>query len=131
MSQENVGTVRAAYEFATRTGEPPFDAFHPDIVWHTREDLPDSRIYREHDGMAKLFYEWVGSFDDFRLDVKDTMDAGENVIAVLRLSGRIKGSDREVEMDETHVCKMLDGKMLEVHEYPTLDEALKAMGLSK
>jgi ketosteroid isomerase-like protein len=130
MSQENVEIVRAAYEFATRTGEPPFDAFQPDIVWHTRADLPDSRTYRGHGAMAKLFSEWVGSFDDFRLDVEQAIDAGESVIAVLRLSGRIKGTGHEVEMAETHVCKVLDGKMLEVHEYPTADEALKAVGLA-
>jgi ketosteroid isomerase-like protein len=93
--------------------------------------LPDSRIYRGHDAIAKLFSEWVESFDDLRVDVEEVMDAGENVIAVLRVSGRIKGSDQDVEMAETHVCKMLDGKMLEVHEYPATDEALQAVGLAE
>jgi ketosteroid isomerase-like protein len=71
------------------------------------------------------------SFDDFRGDVEEVIDADDSVIAVLRVSGRIEGSDQEVEMAETHVCKMLDGKVREVHEYPTTDEALKAVGLAE
>jgi uncharacterized protein len=125
-----VEIVRAAYEFATRTGEPDLAAFHPDVVWHTREDLPDSRAYRGRDAVAKLFSEWLESFEDFRMDVGELIDAGEQVIAVLRVSGRVRGSDQEVEMPEMHVCRMLDGKIIEVREYPTSAEALKAVGLT-
>jgi hypothetical protein len=32
-------------------------------------------------------------------------------------------------MRETHVCKVRDGLLVEVREYPTLDEALQAVGL--
>ena len=48
---------------------------------------------------------------------------------VLRLRGRARGSAHEVDMFETHVLTMRDGKVTEIHEYQTKAEALKAVGL--
>ena len=126
MSQANVEIVRAAYE----TGEPDFDFLHPDVKWHTRADLPDSTTYHGHDGVTKLASEWFELFDDLRFDPEEFIDAGGDVvIAVLRLRGRIRGSGKEVNMPETHVWTMLDGRGVDCREYPTKAEALKAVGL--
>ncbi len=131
MSQENVEKLRAAYESAARTHAPDFDFLDPDVAWHTRADLPDSGTYRGHDGVAKLFSEWLESFDDLRFDPEEFIDAGDDVVAVLRLRGRIRGSGEEVQMAETHLWTMRDGKGVECREYPTKAEALKAVGLEE
>ncbi len=124
--------LRAAYEFLARTQGPDFDFLDPDVEYHTRVDLPDSSTYRGHDGVAKLSSEWSESFDDLRFDPEEFIDAGDDVvIAVLRLSGRIRGSGEEVKMPETHVWTMRDGKGVECREYPTKAEALKAVGLEE
>jgi ketosteroid isomerase-like protein len=129
VSQENVDLVRLTWEFTARAGEPDFQRLHPDIVWHMREDLPDSRTYRGHDALAKVWAEWFESFDGFRVDIEELVDAGNSVIAVLTVRGRIKGSSEEVEMPEAQVWKIVDGKAVEVREYPTSAEARKAIGL--
>ena len=121
--------VRAAYEFANRTQVPDLDAFVPDCAWHTREDLPDAGARRGHDGLVKLASEWFGTFDGFQLDVEELIDAGESVAVVTRLRGRVRGSGEEVNLPETQVCKMRDGKIAEVRAYRTKAEALAAMGL--
>ena len=131
MSQENVAILRAAYEVSARTQGPDFDFLDPDVEWHTRADLPDSTTYRGHEGVAKLFLEWQESFDDLRFDPEEFIDAGDDVVAVLRLSGRIRGSGEEVKMPETHVWTMRDGRGVECREYPTKAEALKAIGLAE
>jgi ketosteroid isomerase-like protein len=132
VSQENVEKLRAGYESAAGRREPDFDFLDPDVEWHTRADLPDSATYRGHDGVAKLFSEWSALFDDLRFDPEEFIDAGDDVvIAVLRLSGRIRGSGEEVKMPETHVWTMRDGKGVECREYPTKAEALKAVGLEE
>jgi ketosteroid isomerase-like protein len=59
----------------------------------------------------------------------ELIDAGDQVVAVVRLHGRVKGSDQEVDMLETHVWTGRDGKATEVREYPTKADALKAIGL--
>jgi ketosteroid isomerase-like protein len=127
MSQENVDGVRAVWEAFNQTHLPLFDALHPDVKWHTRSDLPDSDTYHGHDGVAKLASDWVGAFDDLRVEPAELIDAGDRVVAVLRLSGCVKGSSQQVDMPETHVYTMLDGKIIEVHEFPTKATALEVV----
>lgn len=132
VSQANEEQLRAAYESAARRHRPDFQLLDPDVEWHTRADLPDSATYRGHDGVAKLFSEWLESFDDLRFDPEESIDPGDDVVvAVLRLSGRIRGSGEEVTMPETHVWTMRDGKGVECREHPTKAEALKALGLAE
>jgi ketosteroid isomerase-like protein len=131
MSQENVERVRASYEFVDREHAPDFDLLHPDIQWHTRADLPDTGTHRGHDAVAKFFSEWFGAFDDFNVDIEELIDAGDRVVMVLHLHGRVRGGSREVDMTETHVLTMREGKVTEIHEYATKAEALKAVGLAE
>jgi hypothetical protein len=42
---ENAEQARASWEFFNRTRQIDASMLHPDIVWHTREDLPDARPY--------------------------------------------------------------------------------------
>jgi ketosteroid isomerase-like protein len=123
--------VRESYELVDREHEPDFDLLHPDVRWHTRADLPDSATHRGHDGAKALFAQWFGAFDDLRVDVEELIDAGDRVIVVLRLHGRARGSAHEVDMSETHVLTMRDGRVTEIDEYLTKDEALKAVGLEE
>jgi hypothetical protein len=124
--------VREGYEFVDREHEPDFDLLHPDIRWRTRADLPDSATYSGHDEVATLLAEWFGgAFDDVRIEVEDLLDAGDRVVAVLRLHGRVRGSTREVAMSEAHVLTMRNGMATEIHEYATKAEALKAVGLGE
>ncbi len=129
MSEKDAVRVREGYEFVDREHEPDFDLLHPDIRWHTRADLPDTATYRGRDAAATLLAEWFGAFEDLRVDVEEVIDAGDRVVAVLRLHGRARGSAHEVDMSETHVLTMRDGKVTEVHEYPTKAEALEVVGL--
>ncbi|HMD57136.1 MAG TPA: nuclear transport factor 2 family protein [Solirubrobacteraceae bacterium] len=131
MSRENVKRVRESYEFVERTHEPDFELLHPDVEWHTRADLPDTGTRRGHDGAGKLLSEWFGAFDDLSLKIDELIDAGDRVIVVLRLHGCVRGSIQEVDMPETHVLTMRDGKTTEIHEYQTKAEALKAVGLAE
>jgi len=131
MSEENVERVREGYELVGREHEPDFDLLHPDIRWHTRADLPDTATHRGHDGAATLMAEWFGAFDDLRVDVEELIDAGDRVVVVLRLHGRVRGSAHEVDMSETHVLTMRDGRVTEVHEYQTKAEALKVVWLDE
>lgn len=131
MSAENVERVRQSYEFVDREHEPDFDLLHPDIQWHTRADLPDTATHRGHDGAATLMSEWFGAFDDLRVDVEELIDRGDRVVVVLRLHGRVRGSAHEVDMSETHVLTMRDGKVTDVHEYQTKVDALKVVELDE
>ncbi len=102
---------------------------HPAVVWDTAGDLLDYGTHRGHEVVARLFSEWVEAFDDFRADVGEVNDAGESVVVVVRLRGRLRASSEAVELPETYVWKLVDGMAVEVREYRTKADALKAVGL--
>ncbi|MGO9788838.1 MAG: nuclear transport factor 2 family protein [Solirubrobacteraceae bacterium] len=106
-------------------------AFHPEVEWTTRTDLPDSRTYRGREGLASLIAEWSGVFDGFLFEPVEIFETGGKVVVVLQVSGRIRGSEQQVAMEEVHVMSLRDGMFSEVREYPTRSEALTALGLSE
>jgi hypothetical protein len=107
---------------------------HPEVEWHTSSDLPDSGVYRGHDGLAALIQEWVNSFEDFRVDPEEFIDCGEYVVVPVLLRGRIPGSresDQEVTLPHAHVYKLRESKLVEAREYLTVEQALEAAGLEE
>ena len=106
-------------------------AFHPQVEWTMRTDLPDPQTYRGREEFATVMAEWIDAFDDFHVEPGEIFETGGKVVAVLQVSGRIKGSDQQVAMEEVHVMSLRDGMFSEVREYPTKSEALTALGLSE
>ena len=108
MSQENVELVRAACEWANRTRDFDIgDLIHPDFEWHTRQDLPDAGARKGNEGVVRLRAEWVEAFEDFRINVEDWIDGGDQVVTVSRLRGRIRGTGHELDVPETQVSAEL------------------------
>jgi len=127
VSRQNVELIRGAYAEWAETGRPVYRILDPEIEWHTRADLPDSGVHRGHDGFGAVMREWVASFDDFHADIDDFIDGGDCVVVPMVLRGRVRGSKQEVSMHETWVWKVRNGMVVEIHEFPTLEEALKAV----
>jgi ketosteroid isomerase-like protein len=128
---ENAERARAGWEFFNLTRQIDVSMLHPDIVWHAREDLPDARTYHGHDGIAELLAHWDGAFEDFGVVVEEVIEAGDLIVTVLLVHGRIRGSDQRIEMSETHVARWHDGKVVEVYEYPIKAAALEAFGMAQ
>ena len=131
MSRENVEAVQRGYEHFNRTHTPLYELLDPNAEWHTASDLPDTGTHRGHDGIAALFSEWVGSFEDFRADVQELLDSGEYVVVWCVLRGRARDSGATVELPEGHVWKFREGKAVEVREYRSKGEALEAAGIKE
>ena len=142
MSRENVELIRRTYEEFNRTRRGSTEerqrtvltAADPEVEWHTSSDLPDSDVYRGHDGVAALIQEWLNSFEDLRVDAEEFIDRGEYVVVPLQLRGRVPGSresDQEVTLFHTHVYKVREGNLVEAREYLTLEHALEAAGLEE
>lgn len=125
MASANVELVRSIYAAWERAP----DWAEPDIEWHIRKDLPDAGVRKGHDGLARLRAEWVEAFDDMHIDLDELIDARDHVIAVTRLCASLRCSGQQLDVQETQVWKMRDGRAAEVRAYLTRSEALKAVGL--
>jgi ketosteroid isomerase-like protein len=121
-----VTAMRRGYETFNERG---FDMgfFHPEAEWHQRPQLPDAGTYRGRDEITHMNDEFIGSFEDFRAEPVEIFETGGKVVAVVRLSGRVKGSDQRVVMEEVHVWSFRDGMVMEVREYLTKADALQAV----
>ncbi len=59
------------------------------------------------------------------------IDAGDHVVALVRLSGKGEGSGVNVELATYHVLTFRDGKVARRRLYTDRAEALEAAGLSE
>jgi len=129
MSQENVDAVRSAWEaFTRRDNEAVFRLYDPEVEIY---DVFYDRTYRGLDGVRDYFGEWVFIFEALGSEVEEWIDAGDDVIAVLRSRGRGKRSGVPVEQRESHVWTLCDGKLRRLRIYRSKNEALKAVGLEE
>jgi ketosteroid isomerase-like protein len=79
--------------------------------------------------MRAHWQDWLDTFDDLKIEPLELIDAGEDVVAVLRFGGRAKLSGVETDLTFAVVYTLRDGKVARGREYWTRDEALEAAGL--
>lgn len=132
MSAENVEIVRGGYEHVVATGELLEEIAHPDFVWDmsTFGNWPEQQTYQGIEGARQFLADWTSAWEDWRLEVRQLIDAGDDVVAILHQSGRSKTTGLEVDMDFAQVWTIKDGKQTRMRMYADPDEALRAVGLS-
>ena len=132
MSAENVEIVRLGYDEFLATGELVERITAPEFVWDmsTFQGWPERQTYEGPEGTREFLTEWVGAWEDWRLEVRELIDAGDDVVAILHQSGRSKTTGLEVDMDFAQVWTIKDGKQTRMRMYADPDEALREVGLS-
>jgi ketosteroid isomerase-like protein len=133
MSQENVTVVRDAFHtFNTQGIDAALSFFGHDLVWYTTDRWVDGSAYRGHDGMRRLTAAFTENFDDLRFDVDDIRDAQDRVVALIHMTGRIKGSESPISQPVGLVVSdFRSGAFGTVRAFATWDEALRAVGLAE
>jgi ketosteroid isomerase-like protein len=146
MSEENVKTVRDAFVAYNRaiqrySTEAPdrgdLDAFldeywTDDIDYRAAEGaLDDHGPIHGKDALRAFMQDWLDMFDDFRVEPVELIDASEDVVAVVTVSGRAKLSGVETELTYAELWTLRDGKIARGRQYFTREEALEAAGLSE
>jgi ketosteroid isomerase-like protein len=138
MSQENVEVVRRGYE-AWNSGdvETALALFDPEAeillakdagaVWGL--DLQDS--YRGIDGFMRFLADFAEAWEDFRWEPAGYRDAGDQVLVLIHLTARGRGSGIELDTDMAHLCNVRAGKVVRHETFMDRREALEAVGLSE
>ena len=133
MSEENVELVRkfvGLFEAGDRDSWQPY--FDPEAIWDTSaSEMLMSGVYRGHEGIERFFRDWLAVWDDYRIEHREFIDAGESVVVVFRQWGRGRGSGVETERDFFGVYDLRGGKVVRYHQYESRAEALEAAGLSQ
>jgi ketosteroid isomerase-like protein len=133
MSQENVDSVRGAYEALRRHDLHAFlQAIHPEVKATSRLLEVEGAVYEGREGMRRLIEGVWAVFPDWQPEVLEADGYEEDlVVCAIRNKGRGVGSGVEVDMRAWQVVRFRDGMAIEIHAHETQAEALEAVGLSE
>jgi ketosteroid isomerase-like protein len=131
MSQENVAVIRRYIEHFNETGDLAEECFDPEVDFTMRPDGPDPTTYRGLNGLRDALQGAREAWDSIALDITDLTDLGDAVVAegCFRLRGR--SSDVELEVREAWVYWVQNGRIRQMAEYGSKQDALEAAGLSE
>ena len=134
MSQENVEIARRFLALLSQGDEAAWDEMPPEFVFDFSRRLIDPVVLRGRDEMRAWMERerqmWEG--DHVGYEPKELIDAGDKVLALVRVSGRGKASGVEVEAYVWNVATFRDGKQVEMTYFgDDRAAALEAAGLSE
>jgi|SRR5271170_2239505 len=124
MPGDTEARVRAFFERSNETGELQVQSLHPDLDWHLRADLPDTRTVHGYEEAEQLVADWTAAFEDLRLEPMEITEAAGSTVVDLHLHGQVRGSGQEVDMDEVWVLSWRGELIVEIREFNTREEAL-------
>lgn len=121
----NVTFVRRAYELVNAGDlETLVEDFEPGFEWQPDELAPSQTTRRTADDVKRAVDDFTGAFAEFRTEVEELIEEGDQVIAVVRHIARVGSGD--VERRETHLWTFADGRPRSLREFEERDAALTA-----
>jgi len=126
--------VRGIYDAAARRDDViPFEVYAEDIIW----DISNSRrallamkpVYRGHDGVRQYWRENISVFGEVDFEIEELIDAGDQVLAVIREREVGRASGVPVEATHLAVYTLSGGKVIQMQVFDDRQQALEAAGL--
>jgi uncharacterized protein len=117
---QNLEVMRGVFASLAEGESRPFvQALADDVVWHVTGAFPWSRSFRGKEELrAQLFAVVMGRFKQpYRVALKHLSGDGEFVTAVLHGVDNVTLEGRPYPQQYCWVCRMADGKLLEVSEF--------------
>ena len=135
MSQSNVEVVRRLYDAAARRDDViPFELYAEDILWDIsnsgRALLAMKPVYHGHEGVRQYWRETTSAFGEIDFEVEELIDAGDQVLAVIR--EREVGPASRAPVEATHLAlyTLSGGKVIMLQVFDDRQQALEAAGLA-
>jgi ketosteroid isomerase-like protein len=127
MSEKDVDVVRGMFTaLDSQDWEAALGRFDPAVEWS-----PTEGTFHGLEGLATSLMEWLEPWEEHRIEAEEFTEAGDQVLAVIRLVGRMAGSRMEVDQRFFQVYTVSNGKIIRMVEFGTRDRALEAAGPSE
>lgn len=135
MSEQNVEIVRGVYDAWQRGDfEGALELFHENIEWFGPPDISrsgDRGVARGHEGVRRPPGRWLGTWVDYRFELRELVDFGDEVLAGGWQHGRGRGSGVEVSEEIFSVWTLQTGKIVRQRMFRDKADALEAAGLQE
>ena len=133
MSQENVEATRSSYDLWL-SGK--FDAWaetiDPNVGWdistHPLPDVPNRGRGRDA-FLTDVMATYASGWNDYSAEMKELIDAGDLVIAVLHETATMRETGVSLDRDLVQLWTVRDGRLAFLRVFRTKGEALEAAGL--
>ncbi len=130
MSQENVDLIKQGLEEWGATGEFPWSVIHEEVEAHDH-DILDAGEYRGRPGLERWLEDWASAWLEFSMEPEEFIDAGDRVVAVIRMTATGRGSGVIVDRQDAIVYELRAGKIVRLDYYNNREQALTAVGLEE
>jgi ketosteroid isomerase-like protein len=131
MSQENVERIRSAYDAVARRDIEALKALardYPPAPGFEFDSVLTGQVYRGTQGILDLAADMWETVD-YAPEPEEFIDAGDHVVAVLRISGRGARSGAPVAQRVGIVWTFEGETLVRGQSFTSRDEALEAVGL--
>jgi ketosteroid isomerase-like protein len=129
VSSENVEAVRRICEPWARGDFSSAEWADEEIVFHSPRGLRAGE-YRGLAGMARAWADWLRTMADFRVEVLEYFDAGDQVVIINRFKGTGRASGVPMsEIPGAARFRFRDGKVVELEVYTDRKQALREAGI--
>ena len=132
MSQENVEMVERAYSGDGDINAGVIEALHPEVeLLGAIGGMEEGTITVGREAVTQAVDVDSDIWAERRLELRETIDAGDRVVALVHEYRRGKGSGVVVEADIALVYGFREGKVVRIVPYMSQADALQAAGLSE
>jgi ketosteroid isomerase-like protein len=135
VSEQNVEIVRRLYAIDTSVAGQVFrkifpEFFHPDAEMVPPPIYPDTESsYHGVEGFLRWQQQLDEIWNDWRVEAERFFDAGDHVVAFVRVSGTAKKSQAAVGISTAHVLTLREDRVTRVEIFLDRHDALKVVGL--
>ena len=125
MAEANTEALQRGYEALNRGDlSLVLELLDPDIEWHEPGDSPEAGTHHGRDSFERFLRGWTDSFDEFRVEPEHVVERNDELIVVVRQSGRGRASGVEIEIRIAHVWTVEGGRAVRWEAVPSPDDAL-------
>jgi len=126
-----VELMRATYRRVNEAGFAAIaDVVHPEFTMDSPQGVEASQAH-DKAGLREWFGKMDEIWEELRFEPEEMIDVDDTrVIAVVRTSGRARGSGIEINQELTHLWTIVDGRATSLVTFSTKREAIEVAGLS-
>jgi ketosteroid isomerase-like protein len=126
MSRERVERILDGYSAFNRGDlDAGLEGISDEASWELLDVMPEQEALQGKEGIRAFWDSWTAVFAEFRAEIEEVVDAGEQVIAVMHMSGRARGTDAEMRTPTfAQIWTWQDERIVRVRMVPGKDEAL-------
>src|SRR5262245_36195284 len=118
---DNVAILRTGYEaFAKGDLQTVLGLFDPNIEWNEAEHVTywnGSTLHGTQAVVNEVFSRIPKDFDNFRIDIRRMVAAGDTVLVESRYRATAKATGKSLDAQVAHVWEFRDGKAVKFQQY--------------